>query len=185
LRRPALLRLRPARARRVPGPRPRLLRALRGGAGDELGGAAPGWHRRPPAVAAAGPEAVRGQDPPLLDVPTTNGVLTRPPGLTGSLMPLLESLRCAAWALRQQRVRRMAPEQVQQIQQRRLRRLLRLVGQRSPFYRDKYRGLDLARCRLADLPPTSKTELMAHFDRVVTDPAVRRAGAGRRLDHPP
>ena len=46
------------RAGRVPGARPRLPRPVRPGAGDELGGAAPGRHRGPHPVAAAGPEAV-------------------------------------------------------------------------------------------------------------------------------
>ena len=64
---PLRLRLPAARAGRVPGARPRLPRPVRARAGDELGGAAPGRHRRPHPVAAAGPEAVRDEDDPVLD----------------------------------------------------------------------------------------------------------------------
>ena len=57
-----------ARADRVPGARPRLPGPVRAGAGDELGGAAPGRHRGAHPVAAAGTEAVRDEDDPVLDV---------------------------------------------------------------------------------------------------------------------
>ena len=50
-------------------------------------------------------------------------------------------------------------------------------GRGVGFYREKYRGIDPDRFRLADLPPTNKGELMANFDRTVTDPAVTRADA--------
>ncbi|MFO0887875.1 MAG: phenylacetate--CoA ligase family protein [Isosphaeraceae bacterium] len=66
----------------------------------------------------------------------------------------------------------------------RLERLVRLAATRSAFYREKYRGVDLARLSLAELPTTSKAELMADFDRVVTDPAVTRAGLERFMDDP-
>jgi phenylacetate-coenzyme A ligase PaaK-like adenylate-forming protein len=66
----------------------------------------------------------------------------------------------------------------------RLRRLLRHAAQRSPFYREKFQGIDLGRCALVDLPVTTKGELMAHFDRVVTDPLVRRADLERFIDDP-
>lgn len=81
-------------------------------------------------------------------------------------------------------VSRWNPERVQQIQERRLRDLLAFVGTNSPFYREKYRGLDLARCPLSDLPPTTKSELMAGFDQVVTDRALRRADLERFIDEP-
>jgi phenylacetate-coenzyme A ligase PaaK-like adenylate-forming protein len=68
----------------------------------------------------------------------------------------------------------MTPEQVQDIQQSRLRKLLRKVMARSPFYRQKFQGIDLLRCRLSDLPITTKSELKEHLDEVVTDPGVTR-----------
>ncbi len=82
------------------------------------------------------------------------------------------------------RVTRMAPEQVEEIQQRRLTALVRRAVERTPFYREKYRGIDLEHFTLADLPPTNKTELMADFDRSVTDPRVRRADLERFVDDP-
>ncbi len=82
------------------------------------------------------------------------------------------------------RVRQMSPERVARIQRRRLRALVRRAVERAPFFREKYRGIDLERFDLADLPPSSKAELMADFDRTVTDPAVRRAGLERFVDDP-
>ena len=47
--------------------------------------------------------------------------------------------------------------------------------ERSPYYRQLYRGLP-ADPRLDLLPPVTKPELMADFDRWVTDPRITRAG---------
>jgi len=88
---------------------------------------------------------------------------------------VFETIRVYFWTLRQYGVSRMAPERVYVAQQRRLRRLLRHAGALSPFYREKFKGIDLTRCSLADLPITTKSELMEHFDQVVTDPDVKRA----------
>jgi phenylacetate-coenzyme A ligase PaaK-like adenylate-forming protein len=66
----------------------------------------------------------------------------------------------------------------------RLRRLLRHAAQHSPFYAEKFRGIDLGHCALDDLPVTTKGEMMAHFDQVVTDPLVRRADLERFIDDP-
>jgi phenylacetate-CoA ligase len=82
------------------------------------------------------------------------------------------------------RVMHMDPARVEAIQQQRFRSLLQHAIEHSPFYRRKYRGLDPARCALAELPPTNKTELMAHFDEAVTDRAIRRADLERFLDDP-
>jgi len=82
------------------------------------------------------------------------------------------------------RVPRMDPARVGQIQRRRLGELVRTAIGRASFYREKYRGIDPDRFRLADLPPTNKGELMAHFDRAVTDPDVRRAELEKFIDDP-
>jgi phenylacetate-CoA ligase len=58
----------------------------------------------------------------------------------------------------------------------RLASIIRHARERSPFYRNHYRGLPSGEPSLADLPPVSKPELMADFDAWVTDPAVTRAG---------
>lgn len=90
----------------------------------------------------------------------------------------------ALWALWQGRVARMPPERVEALQQARLRRLLRRVAERSPFYREKYRGIDLRRCRLSDLPPVTKAELAERLDEVVTDRRVTRAALERFMADP-
>lgn len=78
----------------------------------------------------------------------------------------------------------MDQDRVLEIQQRRLRALVANAMTHSAFYREKYRGIDPQHFSLSDLEPTNKAELMADFDRVVTDPAVRRADLERFLDDP-
>ncbi len=77
---------------------------------------------------------------------------------------------------------RLEPERLAGLQRRRLQALVRRALDRSPFYREKYRGIDAEGFALADLPPTNKNELMSHFDDAVTEPAVRRADLERFLD---
>src|SRR4051812_25082365 len=88
-------------------------------------------------------------------------------------MSLIGSLCLASRALAEYHARRAGPRLLARRQDRRLRPLLRHAAERSPFYRDKFRGLDLDRCGLTDLPVTTKPELVDHFDAVVTDPRVR------------
>jgi phenylacetate-coenzyme A ligase PaaK-like adenylate-forming protein len=71
---------------------------------------------------------------------------------------------------------RRSPEQLCAVQEARWRRLLRYAARHSPFYQERLAGLDLDRCRPADLPPLTKAEMMANFDALVTDQRVRRAG---------
>jgi len=60
--------------------------------------------------------------------------------------------------------------------ERRLQSLVALARARSPLYRRRYRGLPPgAQLRLADLPPLTKTELMADLDASLTD---RSLGCG-------
>src|SRR5687768_3807867 len=67
------------------------------------------------------------------------------------------------------------PAHLLQRQQARLARLVRFARTRSPFYRQLYRDLPPGVSDLSQLPPVTKRQLMAEFDQVVTDPAVRRA----------
>jgi putative adenylate-forming enzyme len=64
-------------------------------------------------------------------------------------------------------------------QQERLHALRRFASAQSPFYRRFHKGLDDR--PLQALPILSKSEMMAHFDDVVTDRAVRLADAERFL----
>jgi phenylacetate-coenzyme A ligase PaaK-like adenylate-forming protein len=61
----------------------------------------------------------------------------------------------------------------------RLAALVRFVRERSPYYRRLYADLPAGEAVLARLPPTRKTELMAHFDDWVTDRRIRRADVER------
>src|SRR5262245_46582839 len=108
----------------------------------------------------------------------TNQLLAEPQSLSPGLFTMspFATIRRAIWTMRQYRASRLRPEAVRRRQEERFRRLLLHAVERSPFYREKYRGIDVGRCAIADLPTTTKAELMANFDRVVTDPAVTRAG---------
>ncbi len=79
---------------------------------------------------------------------------------------------------------RRGAEHVRAVQEARWRRLLRHAAAHSPFYRDRLAGLDLDRCRPADLPPLTKTEMMDNFDALVTDRRVRRADVERFMADP-
>ncbi|MBR5680781.1 MAG: phenylacetate--CoA ligase family protein, partial [Clostridia bacterium] len=76
-------------------------------------------------------------------------------------------------------------EKIAAVQKKRLLSLVRTAKEHSPFYRKLYAGIgdDFS---LADLPPVSKPELMAHFDDVLTDRGVTMARIEeytRDLDH--
>ena len=64
-------------------------------------------------------------------------------------------------------------------QARRLAALRRHAYARSPFYRRFHAGLE--RAPLGDLPILTKNTLLAHFDELVTDPAVRLADLERHV----
>src|SRR5262245_16835090 len=97
---------------------------------------------------------------------------------------MLGALRFAGMTLRLLALGWRGPEQVHVLQRERLRRLLRHANEHSPFYRRRLRGLDLNRCRLADVPPLTKADMMEHFDELVTDRLVRRAGRDDFLARP-
>jgi phenylacetate-CoA ligase len=88
--------------------------------------------------------------------------------------------RC--WQL--QRAPSSSPEHLADLQAQRLRSLVEFAMERSAFFQARYRGLDLNRLRLNELPPTNKPELMEHFDQAVTDPDVRRADLEHFIENP-
>ena len=59
-------------------------------------------------------------------------------------------------------------EKLAQIQQDRLKKLVEYARKNSPFYADLYQNIK-EDFRLEDLPPSTKPQLMADFDRAVTD----------------
>jgi phenylacetate-coenzyme A ligase PaaK-like adenylate-forming protein len=66
------------------------------------------------------------------------------------------------------------PEALRAVQEKKLRDLLETAQSKSPFYAKKFAGLDLKRCRLTDLPTTTKAEMMASLDETFTDRRVNR-----------
>jgi phenylacetate-CoA ligase len=71
--------------------------------------------------------------------------------------------------------------------ERRLRELLAYAAEHSPFWRERLAGRDLANFTEADLPSLpvlTRAEMMAEFDRVVTDPRLTLARIQRHLDLP-
>jgi putative adenylate-forming enzyme len=53
--------------------------------------------------------------------------------------------------------------------------LIAFAREHSPFYHRRWRALPQRPLELTELPVSTKTELMAHFDDWVTDPVVKRA----------
>ncbi len=99
-------------------------------------------------------------------------------------MSVVQTLRFFLHAYPLKAVSRYSPRRLAALQRSRLRALVERAAARSPFYQAKYRGVDFGRLRLADLPPTNKQELMANFDRAVTDPGLHREEVERFLDDP-
>ena len=80
---------------------------------------------------------------------------------------------------------RWSRERIGAVQKKRLASLVRMAKENSPFYRNLYAGIGVD-FSLADLPPVSKPELMAHFDEVLTDRSItmeRIDSFTRDLDH--
>lgn len=93
-------------------------------------------------------------------------------------MFIAQTIRFSVVAHRLGRLRRKSPAVIHELREQRLREVLRSAVT-TPFFRDKYHGLDVNTVELAQIPPTTKRELMAHFDDTVTDPAIRRADVER------
>ena len=76
-------------------------------------------------------------------------------------------------------------EQIHQHRDRRLRSLLAYARERSPFYADRLRGLDVSTATVSDLariPMLSKAEAQGQWDAIVTTPDLNREGAERILN---
>ena len=89
---------------------------------------------------------------------------------------MLQALRFTLLVNKLNGLRKLSPAEVLALQQRRLRSLLRHAVRQSPFYRERFRGLDVEACALNELPVLTKAEMMAHYDDLVTDRRVSRRG---------
>jgi phenylacetate-CoA ligase len=92
-------------------------------------------------------------------------------------MSIQQTIRFSILAHQLGKVTSWRSERIAKLQHKRLRRLVRFAVERSPYYREKYRGIDLRRFELDQLSPTSKEEIRTEFDRVVTDRRIRRSDA--------
>jgi phenylacetate-coenzyme A ligase PaaK-like adenylate-forming protein len=99
-------------------------------------------------------------------------------------MSILHSLRFALLIARILPVPRWPAARVTRLQRKRLERLVRFAAARSPLYREKYRGIDLDRFELSELPTTSKPELAARFEDSLTDRRIRRADVEAFVENP-
>jgi len=88
-------------------------------------------------------------------------------------MSFAQTIRFSQDVRRLGQMPRKCPRYIEGLRRERLQRLVRHAVT-APFFREKYRGLDLDHIQLSQLPPTTKQELMTNFDQAVTDPAVRR-----------
>lgn len=78
---------------------------------------------------------------------------------------------------------RMTREQLEAAQLRKFRRLVSYVQQHSPYYHaiiDKFR-IDPARCVPSDFPILTKSDVIRHFDEIVTDRRITRANIANFL----
>lgn len=97
---------------------------------------------------------------------------------------MLQALRFTLLVNHLNGLRKYRPDEVLALQQERLGGLLRHAAEHSPFYRERFRGLDLHACALTDLPTLTKAEMMAYYDAVVTDRRVTRAGVESFIANP-
>lgn len=81
------------------------------------------------------------------------------------------------------RARTLTRAQLEANQLAKFRRLVRHVERRSPYYRRVIveRNIDVARCEPKDFPLLTKSQLMQHFDEIVTVPGITREAIARFL----
>src|SRR5947209_1629564 len=71
---------------------------------------------------------------------------------------MLQALRFTLLVNKLNGLRKLSSAEVLTLQEQRLRAVLQHAAQQSPFYRERFRGLDLESCALADLPVLTKPE---------------------------
>ena len=78
---------------------------------------------------------------------------------------------------------RLSPAEIKALQLKKFRRLVAYANDHSPYYRDLIadRHIDIESCVPSDFPPLTKSDLMANFDRIVTDRRITAAGIEKFL----
>ena len=97
---------------------------------------------------------------------------------------MFDMIRFGLQVMRLRILRRCHYKEIVALQERRWRNLVRYASSRSPFYRERFRSVDLSRCQPPDLHPLTKAEMMAHFNALVTDRRIRRAEVERFIAEP-
>jgi phenylacetate-CoA ligase len=113
-------------------------------------------------------------------------LLAPPDGGAPALCDLRSGIQAEVFATMPAHVRRLgwAAEELRDWQRGRLRRLLAVAISRSAFHARRLREVNPAGFELADLPSLpvmTKTEMMTHFDELISDRALTREAAERAL----
>ena len=99
-------------------------------------------------------------------------------------MSFINTVRYSLLTDRLFKISRWKAKHIERLQKKRLNSLVRYAVERSPFYREKYRGIDIDNLQLSSLPTTNKEELMANFESALTDPQIHRAEVEEFITHP-
>jgi phenylacetate-coenzyme A ligase PaaK-like adenylate-forming protein len=89
-------------------------------------------------------------------------------------MAFWESLEFGALAVSLRQTAAKSAEEIREIQRSRFGHLVRHAREHSPFFREKFAGINDTSFELADLPTSTKSELMENFEDVLTVRDVRR-----------
>jgi phenylacetate-CoA ligase len=113
-------------------------------------------------------------------------LLPRKDGTAAAFRDLRGRIQAGIFAGLPEHFRRMgwSSDQLADWQRDRLRRLLAAAMRRSAFHAGRLRGIDPARFELADLPSLpvmTKTQMMDHFDELISDRLLTREAAERAL----
>jgi phenylacetate-coenzyme A ligase PaaK-like adenylate-forming protein len=92
-----------------------------------------------------------------------------------------QTLTFGAKAIALQHLAARSQAEILRQQRRRLVKLIRHSQTYSPYYRDKFDGLNPERVELSDIPTSNKSELMEHFNETLTVDDVRRGDVERFL----
>jgi phenylacetate-CoA ligase len=113
-------------------------------------------------------------------------LLARPGGDAPAFCDLRDRIQAGIFAGLPEHFRRLGwgPDRLRDWQRDRLRRLLAAAIGRSAFHAGRLRGVDPARFEVADLPSLpvmTETQMMDHFDELISDRALTREAAERAL----
>jgi phenylacetate-coenzyme A ligase PaaK-like adenylate-forming protein len=98
-----------------------------------------------------------------------------PPSYRPDARKLWQGCRLLASGFIQKSVSRRSPGHIQALQLRRLQALVVRAKSDSPYHAERLRDIDPAHFELRQLPTLTKSDMMANFDRFLTDRRITRA----------